>query len=567
MEPHRARSASLTLAVLLLAATPLAWLPPNHYWPWLSAWHEGPALALLLVAALLHRGALRLPKLWSATIGVALATVAAQWLGGVILFDGDAMMAALYLLTFGLAIALGASAGGVDSPTRVDTWLAAFAGLTLAAAIASVAVALVQSAGLPTLGLWTLELPPRRRPFGNLSQPNHLCTAAFLGICAAALLFEMRRIGRSGWWAAAGFLVMGMVVSGSRTGWLQVLLLILAVAWLSRRTGSRLRLSHALGLGALFAAATVLWPMLNAAALLSESAGRLQSGQLQSGGGRELLWPAMVDAILRSPWVGYGWLQMTLAQQAVALDHAPIARHFEYSHNLILDLLIWVGIPAGTLLLALGALAIGRTVRATTDPRAAWLLVGVGGFGVHAMLEFPHAYAHFLVPVGLALGTSHALARGSRHLELPAAVPRAAAAGLLLLFATIVVDYLEAEQNFRTLRLEAARIGVARIETPAPDLRVLDQLQAFLELPRIEARAGLDPEQMEMLRRTSARYAFAPAMFRYATAAAMNGQPAEAAHALAVLCRMHSARSCEDARSSWRRLQGEHPVLTQVPPP
>jgi hypothetical protein len=135
------------------------------------------------------------------------------------------------------------------------------------------------------------------------------------------------------------------------------------------------------------------------------------------------------------------------------------------------------------------------------------------------------------------------------------------------LLAAVAVEYLEAEQNYRMLRLESAHIGTMRIETPAPELRLLTQLGAFLGFARAEARPGMSAAELEQMHRVAQRFAYPPAMFRYALAAGLNGNPLAAQQSLARLCSMHPPPRCQEARDGWRDLQARYPVLSAVPVP
>ncbi len=130
--------------------------------------------------------------------------------------------------------------------------------------------------------------------------------------------------------------------------------------------------------------------------------------------------------------------------------------------------------------------------------------------------------------------------------------------------ATVAIDYLEAEENSRTLRLEAARVGVSRLQTPAPELRVLDHLQAFLEFARTEARPGMTQTELERMHRVALRFGYPPVMLRYALAAALNGRPEQAARTLDSLCRIHPRERCDEGRDAWSTLQQRYPQLRPI---
>src|SRR5205823_3064791 len=78
----------------------LAWLVPNHYFPWPAFHGDIVAAAALLPLALLlamrWREGVEVPLFAWVLLAVAAVPVA-QWAGGLILYGGDAMMASLYL--------------------------------------------------------------------------------------------------------------------------------------------------------------------------------------------------------------------------------------------------------------------------------------------------------------------------------------------------------------------------------------------------------------------------------------------------------------------------------------
>jgi hypothetical protein len=547
----------------LLALLPFAWLLANHYPPWVSAWQEGAAIALLLAGVVALSRAAKLPGVWALAGTLVALSVVGQGFAGIVIFAGDVWMVVLYLAAFILAVAAGATLVDETGHHATTPRLEALCTSLLIAALASVGIALAQWAGTQNLGIFGADLAPGARPYGNLAQPNHLCTAAFIGLGAALVLYEARRIGTAVLAAASLLLIFGMVASGSRTAWLQLLVMAFLVLSLRTRTGSRTGTWHlSLLLGA-YALGWWLWPWLNEA---SAAGGARSLAEQAQAGVRLPLWQAMLQAIAQRPWFGYGWQQMVMAQEAVAIDGPLLQRHFEHAHNLILDLMVWAGLPVGLGITALMATALGRLWWRATDPRVLGLLVAVGGLGAHAMVEFPAEYAYFLLPAGLLIGAAHRLV-GDTGLELPRQGLRAAAAVFLAALVVTALDYIKAEEAYRMLRLESARIGTASIQSPAPDLMVLTQLQAFQRFARTEARAGMTEDQLQFSRDVSRRFAYPPAQFRHALAAGLNDQPTEATQLLATLCRMQPRARCAEAIEGWRAAQAQHPQLMRIPPP
>jgi O-antigen ligase len=551
---------AIRLDLVLLALVAAAWLPANHYLPWLSAWQEGIAiLAVGCASAALSRAA-SLPGSWGAVLLLALTALVVQALSGHILFAGDVWMVALYLLALVLALMTGAAlvddACGKPGVARLELLCLAL----LAAALASAGIGFAQWAGVQRLGIFGADLPPNARPFANFGQPNHWCTASLIGLASAWVLYESRRIGALTLGLVAAVLLTAMVMSGSRTAWLQLGLGLVLFVFLSRQSQLRLRMVPVLvALGAV-AMAWMLWPLLLADA--GEGSARTVAQQA-SAGLRLPLWIALLDAIGQRPWAGYGWQQMTLAQQAVALDHPPLHVHFEHAHNLLLDLMIWLGVPMALLIIGLASWALLRLVLATRDPRAAGLLLAVGGVLAHSMVEFAIEYAYFLLPMALMLGAAHRLAHQPAW-QVPRGVVRAGGVLALGMLTLTALDYLAAESSYRSMRLESARVGATGIESAAPQLRVLTQLEAFLAYARDKPVAGASAESLARHERVAARFAYPAAQFRLALWQALNGRPAAASRTLHLSCAMHRPHLCSEAIHTWTALQAEQPALRAV---
>lgn len=552
----------MSWSALPLACLPLVWLIPQHYLPWLAAHHDFAALALLCLAGLLVAQGQAIPRAWAFAVGIAVASAALQYVAGLIAFGGDAWMTALYLLTFAGAIALGQAIGGAKAGHGKVPDLLALG--TVVAGVISVGIALVQWTGSGSLPLPVNFLASGDRPYGNFAQANNFCTGLFLGLCALCWLRESQRIGTACWALAAALLLFGMAMSGSRTGWLQMMVAAGFITWAGRRTPQRqLRMAHVLALLATLAALTLAWPAFTEMLLLA--GGRDLADQAQVGL-RTLIWPMAIDAISQRPWLGYGWQQIPFAQWAVALEHASLQRYIDSGHNLVLDLVLWAGLPVGALITALVGWALYRQARSIDDPRALWLFAGVLGFFVHAMLEMPHAYAYLLMPVGVALGIVHALCPALPLVSLRPSVARVSWAVMAVAVAITATDYLKVELNYRTARLEST-FGERRITTPPPEIHALSQLGAFMELIRFEAKPGMTDSEIDALRTVSLRYAHPPALLRLALAEGLNGRPREARDTLGRLCAMHIPARCEDARAWWAEQQRQHPHLEAFPAP
>jgi O-antigen ligase len=540
----------------------LAWLVPNHYYPWSSFWSEGLAacaFALLLISSVIRMiSPVRLPLVSVAAAALSLVPLF-QWQAGQIHFGGDAWMASLYLLGFGLAALLPAL-----QRQTLDELLGALAWATLAGALISVGLALCQWLGLDGLGLFLMSMPADGRPYANLAQPNQLATLLMLGLVAACALYQRRHLNAVSFTLVVSVLCFGTAMTQSRTAWLELGGLSLWALVMRERAALRITRPAVVAIVAFFALLVLVWPALCEALYLTSGRSLRDASQFGSDL-RWQLWLSMIDAIGREPWWGYGWNQVSVAQFHVAADRLPVGVLIEHSHNFALDLLVWNGLPLGLLVLAGLAWWFWSHVRACRDATVAWLLAGIGVVMVHGLLEFPLEYAYFLLPIGLMMGAVEVLSPAGRLMSLSKLAVLGPSVLALTLLAWTLTDYVKVEEHYRQLRFELAGYGPAVDQAQLSDIVLLSQLREFQRFARTEARREMTAGELDGMRKMAERYGYPPVLFRYALAAALNGRPAAATRTLTVLCHIHPPERCLEGLDAWESMAtGSYPELGDI---
>jgi Virulence factor membrane-bound polymerase, C-terminal/O-Antigen ligase len=547
-----------------LVAFCLAWLLPGHYFPWRSFQQETVAAigALFLSLGALVSPQLRrlpVPKIALGAVTLALVPLAQWWLGQVTYF-ADALLPGLYLSAFGLTIVGSAALARLDGARFIGGVFAA----TLVAAVASTGIGLVQWLRLGVQPLIE-NLGPTDRVFANFTQPNHLAALIGMAVPGVAWLFETRRVGRWPAWLALWFLGFGLVMTEARVGWLIVGVILV---WWAIGRGRMAMRSTPWGVVAAvtpYIAMTLLWAPLNAA--LDQTAATVLAGRAQSIGGRSVIWPAMWDAAWREPLWGWGWMQVGAAQQAVALDHPAAFEWITYSHSLPLDLLVWNGVIVGSVIIAA---IVGWTASRCFSCRdvTTWSLLAAGGaVAAHALVEFPHAYTYFLLPLAVLVGSIEAgrsIAPPHHDWSLSKWTFGAATAAMAAILAWIGVEYLEVEEAASRTRFKEAGYATPGDEPKVPDVILLDNQREFIWFRLTEAREGMLPQNVERMRRLNLRYMPPAAMLRYALAAGLNDRPDDARRNLRLICQMWRPRNCEEGRASWATLQERFPKLASI---
>lgn len=550
-ETQRMRKPSATLldySSLSIIFLCMAWLVPNHYRPWTAFhadWLAAVAFGGLTIGVLLTaKPWLEIPAIAPLVLLVACIPLV-QFGFGLLPFFGDALMAWAYLTGAALCVVSGSAwvrTVQVDIIGRLA--LAIYAG-----AIVSILIALSQWLDVRGLGILIIDMPPFGRPFANLGQPNQLATALAMGLVSAWLLHERAVIGGAVFAISCSLLSFGVAMTQSRAGLLEVLFFSAWLLAFKRGISMRVSRTAALAIGVSCLLFTIAWPVLCEALLLAP--GRTLGDQADVGM-RWNHWTALVDAITRAPWFGYGWNNAAVAQARVVADHPYSGEMVEHAHSIVLDLLIWNGIPIGLAAVVGLGWWFWRHVRSCRDVTTTYLLLSIAVVFIHGLLEFPLEYAYFLFPLAFMMGAVEALSAVGGFVKAPRCVVASIAGVALVVLAWITVEYVTIENEHRALRFEGARIGLPRASgVDGPTIVLLTQLRAFLEFARAEASPNMSAEQMEAMRRVAERFGYPPVLFRYALAAALNGAPGEAHETLVRLCKTTSRELCVEARQAW----------------
>jgi O-antigen ligase len=285
---------------------------------------------------------------------------------------------------------------------------------TVLAGLVSVVFGLVQALTPAWAdGDWIARASTPGRAGGNLRQPNHLSSLLLWAMAALVWLhevfverpiFDASKVQRAVTAGLMAALTFGVVLTVSRTGTACIALL---AVWggvdrrLSRFT--RVLLWFTPLVYALF------WWGMSEWARAGEFAGGAQLNKSDLSSSRFGIWANTWELIKQNPWFGVGWGEFNFAWSLTPFPGRPTA-FFDHTHNLPLQFLVELGIPLGTLVLALLGWALWKAFtacRTAAEPdsrmvRTAFVMVLM--MVVHSMLEYPLWYAYFLLPTAFAFG-------------------------------------------------------------------------------------------------------------------------------------------------------------------
>ena len=563
------------MSFLGLVAFCLSWLAFDHYRPWVNFHAEALAVAgcLGLVLSLLTRS--NPVKTAPAICGWIMVAATLPWvyyISGVGLFAGDALICSMYLFALLAAVWIGSTLAQqntqADSPVLSgqsgQPGLASLSGLMHGlwiVAMASAAIGLAQWFQLSDLlGMYVVQSDFGDRAMGNLGQANHLATLLLMGTIAFAWAYERGTFGGLAFGLGIALLTLALVMTQSRAGMISVFLIAGFMIWKQRTLKMRVTARAVAAWALAFAIGTLILPYLSEALMLSEVRSLGSAGPVTE---RITMWKQVGFAVLQSPWVGYGWNQTPTAHAAGAVAF-PSSVTYTNAHSFVMDMLAWNGLPVGLLLCSIIAWWFVTRIWRCATRDAVFAMAALLPFAMHSMVEYPFAYAYFLIAAGLMVGIVEASHPGAKTVSV---MPKFVWP-LVLVWSGIgvylVYEYFLIEEDFRVVRFENLRIGHTPTEYEVPHIWMASHMATMLDASRLRAHPGMSSEEMETLRSASSRFAYGALRFRYAQALALNGDPNGAVSQMAIVRGMYGEVYYEGCKAVLREQSAKYPQFANL---
>ncbi|WP_333976205.1 PglL family O-oligosaccharyltransferase [Acinetobacter colistiniresistens] len=429
-----------------------AWLSPFHTYPWVTFSGElasfGAGLALL--AVFLNKKML-VPRAQLLIAPIILVPLI-QWGFGLVYDFSTALLSSLYVFAFWLMIVLGFNLS-VQAKKR-DALMEEISKLLFGIAIVCSGIAIAQWCGLGGVINGVMQLKGDR-PYANFGQPNHLATFLIIGLMGALYLYEKRALPAWCLFAPSVIILFTVALTQSRTSW--VVCLFILFYWMYKQYKQQPRFNFAqLWVWSIGFFVIAVWglPLLthlidtfsNSAVVQTSSvAERASSGYL-----RFEIWTQMLLALKEQPWFGYGWNQTSVAQITVFHLH-PNHEWVVSAHNVLLDVLVWNGLPFGLLIIAYMVLWFFWLDKNAKDTTSIIAILMVSAILIHALLEFPQRYAYFLLPMGFLLGLIQAQTPELKGIQLYKNVIRCIWLIAIVVMLLIWRDYKLFQENSRLI--------------------------------------------------------------------------------------------------------------------
>ncbi|MFI0546688.1 MAG: Wzy polymerase domain-containing protein [Brachymonas sp.] len=525
----------INIAILVFTA---GFVVSSHFPPW-ESWHnEAPSfLALFLISCSVlrrvlkeRRSVIEIPFLALLPI-LVVAIAIIQMMTGLLFYTGELLVIFLYmsLCMQGLIVGFLASRqmGDIDDLKTIPEslgWALLFAALT------STFIVLAQSTCMDLYSAIILSTENYANPGAHLGQRNHIATLGVMGIVSCIYLQSQKKISSILAYLLLLVIGVGLIATQSRTGMLSLLFVII---WLIakckiNRSSKNITTFILILIIALFQ----FWPTFMNKLHIIHGVNAIKMRDLNDV--RMQIWQSLWSAVLERPWFGWGINHTSIAHNAIAHAQPNVGAAFTYSHNLFLDMAIWIGLPI-TILLAIYSIIWLYFRLKSTQSDISWLGVGIIlPFMAHSMLEYPFAYAYFLFPVSIYLG----MIEGSLNKKT---IRICYEFFLLLVFITgialtwSVVDYIKAEEKYRTARFEMLHIGQDKSAKNELDFIALNQLGGLINGINRPITKSMSNKDIDSLRDLALMYPSSPMPYRYILALALNGGQKEAFRQLDVI--------------------------------
>lgn len=529
--------------VFLIIATSitilLSWLIPNHYVPWLTSHSEFFAFASLIILSVFifkFINCIYIPKNNIFILLLMLIPIV-QFLLGKIFFWGDAFIVFIYLFSFFYALSLGFNVS--KGPFLKNNIYLIFYSIILFASVVSVFLAMKQWLLQSNGQLWLVDFPSNARPFANFAQPNTLATFLCMGLMTSLYLYEKKYINKLSGILISSFILFGIALTQSRTTWIFCFAFFIWWWWKTNYFQTRLTKWSVFYFIGIYIYFTITIPYISnylGVVNTSDIFTRATTGYL-----RIPMWHQMLVAIKHEPLWGYGWNQVSVAQITVFQKY-PITEWTEHSHNILLDVLIWNGIPLGLLIITFIVWWLYQLSKLAVAIEPFIALAMIGSVLVHAMLEYPLEYAFFLLPVGFLLGLVQADDKNLKVIIISKKIMGLLVVGSIIVYLWIFIEYRMIEKDAQLVRFESLNIGELHANSAAPNVILLTQLREQIRFIRTPPTKNMSEKQLDWMRNVTYRFATSAALYRYAQALALNNQPDLAKKHLLILEKLHGKK-------------------------
>lgn len=216
-----------------------------------------------------------------------------------------------------------------------------------------------------------------------------------------------------------------------------------------------------------------------------------------SSSGRLLTWSILIDSVKEKPITGHGFNSVFSAlDNQIRKNESLRSAPFHYSHNIIIDFLIWFGVPITILILIYSSKIILKIDDEKNDKTKIILIPLI----IHALLEYPHAYMYFGIPLFFITGRNITYTNPST-----VSINKLTSTTLIILISipliTYSIFYINSEELIRSIRFKS--IGLAYDSEINEKQQYLNYFEPDEIISNIKINKNISPEDIEYLRKIS----------------------------------------------------------------
>ena len=537
----------------------IGWVLPIHFPPWQTSYQEFiAAVSLFLLLMIMIKNKNNCIGVFVIFIIVIAAMPAVQYFKSWINYSGDMLHSVIYVVLFGLSVFVGENIDSNKKEVDFQQWLG---WIFIIGSLLSLFIAVLQWLKISEGSDIALFTPLEgSRPYANLGQPNGLATLFGFGLAGVFYLFEKQKVKNYLALVLALLLVFGLALTQSRTPWVVAAFLPIFWFWQSRRMSLRTTCRQVLLLVAAYVGCVLLLPVLGD--LLGVPVDSVLERAKQAH--RWDMYKQALYFIAHGPWHGFGWGQIESAHYLFA-GEAPPAIFYHYSHNIVLDMLLWNGPWIGGIIVLFFTAWLGKLFfqKNTVESLFAW--VGLLFFLTHSMLEYPHAYLFLLLPAGLLIGIIEGQQnKGGFALSVPRVV--VAIIAIAGLAGTVVFwkNYSIIENDYRIANRRMEMDFVPEEQQAASQTILLSNVQAFIYFMRLPIKDGYSAERLQWVEKFIIRYPRKFSLIKFSYILALNGQQDKAIMQIIKLKNIFGISALEEALSYLYQESEKSPELWPV---
>lgn len=386
------------------------------------------------------------------------------------------------------------------------------------------------------------------RPFANFAQPNNMATFQIIAFLGLIYLYLKQKVNLYIFFFLTIIFIFSIALSQSRTAIVALISLLLVLIFFRKIAHTKVLVYYFCSVLIYFLFSIYLVNISNfIAKIFGLNIVNISSSVERgvSSSGRIDFWIQMYYAILERPWFGYGWNQTALAQYQ-NMEKYPIAVWITSSHNLLVDIIVWCGIPIGVSFILYYIYIIFSSILKIKKIEELFAFCMIVTLLVHSMLEYPLHYAYFLIPFGIFIAIILSANSNLKFYTFPFRYLGIYSFYLIIGLVFVWKDYLlYIEENHRAIDYS--------LYTPTMkfqqerELYILDELNFRLYWIALNPKQKLSEGEIEAIRKMVSLYLTHFDLYKYAKILAYNGYSKEAKDQLKLIKQLYKVNRSYDS--------------------